>query len=136
MFRIKQAATLSGFSVDTLRFYDKQELASPSMRSASGYRLYNEDDIDRLRFIRHAKDIGFNLDSVRELLAIRLHKDQSSCEDVKSLTAEKLSEIDDKIRELQQMRAAVKRLHDNCCGGAESAEQCTILQALDSVRGV
>ncbi|NVJ51896.1 MAG: Zn(2+)-responsive transcriptional regulator [Gammaproteobacteria bacterium] len=136
MFRIKQAATLTGFSIDTLRFYDKQGLAVPSHRSPNGYRLYNEDDIARLRFIKRAKALGFSLESVRELLDIRLQKDQKSCDDVKALTAEKLIEIDQRMADLNQMRQAVKRLHDNCCGGSESAVQCTILQALDSVQGV
>ncbi len=136
MFKIKQAALLSGFSIDTLRFYDKSGVACPSERSQSGYRLYTDDDILRLRFIKHAKQVGFSLDGVKELLSLRLHKDEKSCEDVKAVTQQKLTEIDHRIAELTRIRQALKQLHDNCCGGDESAEQCTILQALDSMTGV
>lgn len=131
MFKIKQAALLTGFSEDTLRFYHKRAIAEPSSRSDSGYRLYSEDDIARLRFIKHAKEVGFSLDAIRELLDIRLHKDQKSCEDVKTMTAAKINEVDERIAELNRIRQALQRLHDRCCGGEEAATQCTILQTLD-----
>ncbi|WP_144392782.1 Zn(2+)-responsive transcriptional regulator [Pleionea sediminis] len=135
MFKIKQAALLSGFSVDTLRFYDKNGLAEPSKRSQSGYRLYSDEDIMRLRFIKHAKQVGFSLDSVKELLDLRSHKDEKSCEDVKEVTRHKLEEVDQRIQELTRMRSALLKLYKQCDGGDASAEQCTILKALDDVVG-
>ena len=109
-------ADQSGFSVDTLRYYDKSELASPSARAGNGYRLYTTDDIHKLQFIRRAKTVGFSLESIRELLKIRLNKSASSCEHVKDVTARKLTEVTEKIAELEVFRQALKSLHDRCCG--------------------
>jgi MerR family Zn(II)-responsive transcriptional regulator of zntA len=135
MFKIKQAAVLTGFSEDTLRFYHKRGLAEPSCRTEAGYRLYSEEDIARLRFIKHAKEVGFSLEAISDLLDIRLHKDQKSCEDVKVMTAAKLKDVDQRIKELQRIRQALQRLHDRCCGGDEAATQCTILQTLEGYTG-
>jgi MerR family Zn(II)-responsive transcriptional regulator of zntA len=135
MFKIKQAAALTGFTEDTLRFYHKRGLAQPSYRNEAGYRLYSEEDIERLRFIKHAKEVGFSLDAIAELLDIRLHKDQKSCEDVKAMTAAKILEVDERIQELLRIRQALQGLHDRCCGGEEAATQCTILQTLEGRMG-
>ena len=133
MYRIKQASELSGFSIDTLRFYDKESIAQPSMRSESGYRLYTEDDLSRLRFIRRAKALGFSLKSVQELLELRLNREARVCQDVKTVAEQKLLEVREKMAQLQQFEKALARLHDSCCGGEEPARDCTILQALESV---
>ena len=71
----------------------------------------------------------------RELLKIRLNKSASSCEHVKDVTARKLTEVTEKIAELEVFRQALKSLHDRCCGGSETASHCTILQALDAFDG-
>jgi len=132
MYRVGQVAKQYGISADTLRYYDQLDLVSPSQRSGAGYRLYSDSDLKVLDFVLHAKGVGFTLEDTRELLSLSLNKQSASCHDVKSFTAIKLTELAAKIAELQKMQLALQKLHDACCGGEETAEHCTILQALES----
>ncbi len=129
--RIGELAESTGFQVETIRFYEKQGLLSPVSRTESGYREYNQESLKQLHFIRLAKSVGFSLSEISELLMLRVERDQRSCAEVKTIAEQKLSEIENKINELNQMRKALHKITDACCGGAEPATSCTILNALD-----
>ena len=132
MYRIGELAALCDIKTDTLRFYEKHGLLAPSSRSDAGYRLYNNDDSARLRFILRAKAVGFTLNEIAELLSIELDKSNWACADVKGLVDDKLEQVEAKIAELMQFSNSLKSLSDACCGGPESAEHCSILEALES----
>lgn len=132
MYRIGELAKQCEVKADTLRFYEKHGLLAPSSRSDSGYRLYNEHDAERLRFILRAKAVGFTLAEIAELLSIELDKSNWACADVKGLVDSKLTQVNEKISELNHFQVSLQRLSDACCGGAESAEHCSILEALES----
>ena len=132
MYRIGELASRYEIKADTLRFYDKQGLLKASSRSASGYRLYTELDAARLRFILRSKAVGFSLVEISELLSIDLDKSNKACADVKEVVDIKLAEIALKIAELRDFKNALQHLSDACCGGTESAEHCSILDALES----
>lgn len=132
MYRIGELAKLCKIKTDTLRFYDKQGLFAPSSRTESGYRLYTKKDADRLRFILRAKAIGFTLVEISELLSIELDKSNKACADVKCLVDLKLADINDKIEQLNYFKRALQQLSNACCGGQESAEHCSILEALEA----
>ncbi len=130
--KIGQLAERAGVSVETIRFYESKGLISPAGRSANGYRLYNELDGARLRFILNAKSVGFTLKEITDLLALRVHADHHTCEDVKQLTHTKMHEIAEKIAQLTAIHNSLQGLHNACCGGPESAENCSILEYLDN----
>lgn len=130
--RIGKLAKVLDVSTDTLRYYEKNGLLTEASRSESGYRLYGELDIARLRFILRAKAVGFSLSEIKSLLALQLEKDKKSCEDVKQFTEQKMRVLDQKIVELQRFHSALEKLHTSCCGGTEAATHCSILQALDA----
>ena len=132
MYRIGELAKMCGVKADTLRFYEKHGLLAPSVRTESGYRIYTDIDADRLRFIIRAKEVGFTLNEISELLSIELNKSQWACADVKGLVDDKLLQIEQKIAQLNVFRTTLQSLSRACCGGAESAEHCTILEALES----
>ncbi|WP_028864280.1 Zn(2+)-responsive transcriptional regulator [Psychromonas aquimarina] len=132
MYRIGELAQRYEVKTDTLRFYDKHGLLIPSSRSESGYRIYTEADAERLRFILRAKAIGFSLTDIAELLSIELDKSNWACADVKGVVDIKLADVEAKIAELNYFKASLQRLSDACCGGPESAEHCSILEALES----
>ncbi|MFT4574583.1 MAG: MerR family Zn(II)-responsive transcriptional regulator of zntA [Marinomonas primoryensis] len=132
MYRIGELARICDINSDTLRFYEKNALLTPSSRSESGYRLYTEKDKDTLQFILRAKGVGFTLADIRELLSIEVNKADNACADVKVLVDTKRYDVEKKIAELIRFQTSLKRLSDACCGGAESAEHCTILEALES----
>lgn len=132
MYKIGELAKHCGINNDTLRFYEKSGLLAPSARSKSGYRLYNEQDKQALQFILRAKSVGFQLSDIKELLEIEVDKASSSCFDVKQMVDSKLADVEQKITELQQFQRSLKTLSSACCGGKGSAEECTILEALES----
>lgn len=132
MYRIGELAQRYEVKTDTLRFYDKHGLLTPSSRSESGYRIYSEADAERLRFILRAKAIGFSLIDITELLSIELDKSNRACADVKGLVNIKLADVEAKITELNYFRTSLQRLSNACDGGPGSAEHCSILEALES----
>lgn len=133
MYKIGEFSKALAVTTDTLRYYEKNGILSPSGRSNSGYRLYSEDDFRCMQFIVRAKSIGFSLNEIKELLSINLDKQDHSCGEVKSLTDHKLAQVEAKIMELTRFKDSLKLLSDACCGGEEAAIHCSILSALENV---
>ena len=129
--RIGELASRTETSTETLRYYESEGLMPVPRRSASGYRLYSSEDVQRVMFIRRARAMGFSLKEVAELLTLQVHRAASTCGEVKELAEQKLQSIDEKIRELQKMKTALYQITEACAGGSVPAEQCTILNALE-----
>ena len=129
--RIGELAKRSGLSAHTLRYYEKQGLIKVTGRTESNYRIYNKDDLGTAKFIKRSRDMGFSLDEVDVFLSIRADKPAHVCADAKQLTELKISDVEQKIAGLQQMLVALHKLSDACCGGNESAELCSIIDALE-----
>ena len=128
-----QLARAAGVGLEAIRFYERQGLLPPPPRSASGYRRFGQADVERLRFIRRAKDLGFSLREISELLALQdlPGGDRAT---VKRLTAAKLAEIDTRIRDLNSIRAVLQTLHGECSGSGP-VSGCPIIQALSDGDG-
>ena len=132
MMQIGQLAKKLDVKTDTLRFYEKNGLLTASSRSDNGYRYYNHGDHQRALFIIRCKRVGFTLADIKELLSIRIDKNSHSCEDVKARTSAKLRDIEMRIKELECFRVSLSQLEQACCGGPQSAEYCSILEALEA----
>lgn len=132
MFQIGELAKRCGVTTEALRFYEKNGLIKPATRNESGYRLYSDESEKQIKFVLKAKSLGLSLDEIKELLNIRLEASEHSCAEVKAITTAKLDIIDNKIKELQQIRKALKKINDACCGHVDdNASHCSILEALD-----
>ncbi len=129
--KIGELAKKSGLSAHTLRYYEKQGLITVNMRSESNYRIYSEEDLSTAKCIKRGRDMGFSLEEVDLFLSIRSDKPAHICADAKKLTDLKIKDVEQKISGLKQMLTALHRLSDACCGGNESAELCSILDALE-----
>lgn len=129
--KIGQIAKASGVRIDTLRYYEKEGLIKPASRTESGYREYDANAVEQMRFILKAKALGFSLQEIRELLSLRLDRENRPCSEVKDLAQAKLVKIEEKIAGLQGMHRILKRISDACCGGPEPAIHCSILDALE-----
>jgi Hg(II)-responsive transcriptional regulator len=124
---IGEVATGAGVNVQTLRYYERRGILAPPQRTASGYRKYPSETVRLIRFIKRAQDLGFTLEEVEELLALRRHRNRQKA---RSMAASKLQSIDAKLRDLQRMKGALETLVDACsCTG--NAVHCPILEALD-----
>ena len=130
--KIGQLAKATDCNNETLRFYEQKGLLEAPRRTPSGYRLYPASAVDRVVFIKRARNMGFSLKEIEELLSLQVDKAHSTCGDVKEIAEAKLTVIDTKINELLQMRSALEQITAACAGGDVPAEQCTILGALES----
>ena len=131
MLKIGELSDRTGLSAHTLRFYEKHGLISASDRSDAGYHYYTDADVRRVEFVKTARNIGFSLGDIAQLLSIRVDKQSHSCHDVTEITQHKLDEVNAKIAELQSMQQTLQILLDSCCGGPENATHCSIMEALE-----
>ena len=127
ILNIGKAAKLSNLTVKTVRYYADIGLVSPVKNNNTGYRDFSEDDVARLQFVSKARKFNFTIQECEELLSLYSDKDRSSRE-VKSLTLEKISEIDARIFELKELRQQLSFLANNCQGN--DRPDCPILDAL------
>lgn len=122
-----------GVAIDTIRYYEREGLLPAPERRASGYRSYGEDAVRRLRFIRRAKDLGFTLEEIRDLLALSADR-QRGVEVVKTRAEQRLAAIDARLAELTRVRNGLEQLI-NACPGHGAPEDCPILKALTDEEG-
>lgn len=130
-YTIGKVAQRSGVGIETLRFYEREGLIPEPPRRESGYRQYPAATIDRVRFIKQAKELGFTLAEIRELLDLSMGP-KTTCADVKRKTLEKIKEIDAKISDLKRIKRALNRL-TNQCRGKGPVSECPILENLESI---
>jgi MerR family transcriptional regulator, copper efflux regulator len=126
---IGKVARAGGTAIDTVRYYEREGLIEKPARSASGYRHYRPDVIARLRFIRQAKELGFALKEIRELLTLRVEAGRS-CADVRERAERKIADVEQRIATLTRMKRALARLAASCSGRGPTSE-CPILEALE-----
>ena len=125
---IGQLAQETGVGRETVRFYERQGLIQDPPRTDSGYRLYPATAVQRLRFIKRAKELGFSLREIAELLSLRVDP-VTTCADVRRLGEERMNDIEERIQDLTKMKSALARLLASCTGrGPTSA--CPLLEAL------
>lgn len=128
--KIGELAERGGVNLQTIRYYEREKLLPEPPRLPSGYRIYPDQTVRRVRFIKRAQEIGFTLAEIRELLAIRMDIDGDSSE-VRALAQAKISDIEAKIQTLYRMREALGRITERC-SGCGPASECPILESIDS----
>ncbi len=131
---IGRISKASGTPIETIRFYEREGLLPAAPRTESGYRLYDRDATQRLRFISRAKALGFTLAEIREILALQDNPASSRTgrAEVKALTERKLEDIERKIADLQRMRDVLSQLASECSGRG-SVTHCPIIESLSGV---
>lgn len=127
LLNIGEAAAASGVSAKMIRHYESVGLLPPAKRTDAGYRTYTSADVHALRFVRQARDHGFPIREITELLGLWQNRRRPS-KAVKALTSRHIGELDRKIRELEQMRQALQALADHCAG--DDRPHCPILEGL------
>lgn len=119
----------AGVHVETVRYYEQRGLLKRP-RSARGWRRYDEESLRVLRFVKRAQQLGFSLDEVLELLALRASKSTRTCVRVRTAAEAKLADVEAKIRDLEAIRRTLQQLAQ-ACPSEGSAEACPILGSLD-----
>ena len=122
--RLSKAA---GVEVTTIRYYESIDLMGKPERSTSGQRLYGDDAVQRLSFIRHARDLGFPIDSIRELIELQ-HQPGEDCAHVDVIARRQLADVRQKLSQLEALEAELKRMVSACQGGRIAT--CKVLESL------
>ena len=124
---IGELARRAGCKPETVRYYESIGLVSDATRTEGGQRRYGEEAVRRLTFIRHARDFGFSVAAVRELLAMSDQPDLS-CEEVDAIAKHHLEEVESRLQRLSALRDELRRMVSQCAGG--KVESCRIIEVL------
>ena len=127
--RSGEVAAAAGVNVETLRYYERRGILAEPPRAASGYREYPREVVLVVRFVKRAQELGFTLEVIEELLALR-NDDSRACGEVAEIARDKVAEIDGKLRSLRAMKRALATLV-TACDAEASTRDCPILEALD-----
>jgi len=127
---IGQVAKRAGVGVETIRFYERQGLLNKPKRRQSGYRVFTADVVARIQFIKKAKQLGFSLREIRDLLHLRVDSRATSAQ-LKERVDAKIVEIDERLSDLKRMREALAQISRACTGKGPGSES-PILDALES----
>ncbi|NMG29957.1 MerR family transcriptional regulator [Aromatoleum evansii] len=125
-FTIRKIADAAGVGVEAVRYYQRRGLLHEPQRVAGGFREYSADDVQRLRFIKRAQELGFSLDDVAELVSLSAERDQVH---VREVTRRRAAEIRERIGRLEAMASALEGLV-SCCARAPQSQACPIIAAL------
>lgn len=128
MHAIGHVAKTTGLKIPTIRFYEQEGLLEAPTRGANGRRVYSDDDVKRLAFIRHARALGFEMDDVRSLLDLTDNPDRP-CGEADAIASSHLRVVEERIAQLNQLKTELTRIVRSCAGG-KRAGQCHVIEAL------
>ena len=128
---IGQVAQATGVTTPTLRYYEEEGILSPTTRSRAGYRLYDAQAVEQLRFIRSAQAVGFTLDDIRTLLNLEATSAKSCQAEVRSLLKQRLGEVNEKMKDLKRVQAALGQALDQC---QRSNGECAVIRRFRPAR--
>jgi MerR family transcriptional regulator, copper efflux regulator len=129
---IGKLAKRAGVNLETIRYYERQELLPKPPRSQSGYRAFPTQTIERIRFIKQAQELGFSLKEIKELLALRTEPLASGA-DVRKKVEAKIADIDEKMKTLRTIKKELVQLRMSC-DGTSSIGECPILKSISFER--
>lgn len=129
-FRTGEVARAAGVNVQTLRFYEREGILPPPRRAPSGYRQYGDDAVRIVSFVKRAQELGFTLREAKELLRLRSPGPKRAAA-ARAAAAAKLDDVDQKIRDLTAIRAALASLVEACACADGGTVRCPILEALE-----
>jgi len=128
-YKIGEVAHRASVNKETVRYYEKRELITKPERRRSGYRIFTQQQIDEIRFIKRAQQLGFTLSEIKEMMSLRVGKD-ISCGEVRAKAEEKYQDVLEKIEDLKRIKNVLIDLIDSCKANAQT-EDCVILNALE-----
>lgn len=127
MLTIGDLSQKTGVKVPTIRYYEQMGLMAPAERSEGNQRRYSRDERDRLSFIKHARDLGLTIESIRELLDLSAHPERP-CHQADRIAAEQLKAVRDRIEKLKRLEQELERISTHCSG--DNVRDCYVIRAL------
>jgi DNA-binding transcriptional MerR regulator len=130
-FTIGRLAEATATKVQTIRYYETIGLLTPFTRTEGGHRLYDTQDRKRLTFIRHARELGFSIEAIRELLSLSDNPD-TSCERADNIASRQLEEVEQRLKRLKALKKELKRMVAECGHGRVC--DCRVIEVLSNHR--
>jgi len=127
MYSIGQLSTKTGVKVPTVRYYEQIGILDQPGRNSGNQRRYDQGDVNRLTFVRHARDLGLPLEAIRQLVSLGEHPERS-CADADRIAASQLVEVRQRIERLRRLEAELQRISTGCSNG--TVRECYVLQSL------
>lgn len=127
MFTIGDLSRRTGVKIPTIRYYEQMGLMTEPERSEGNQRRYGRAERDRLSFIKHARDLGLTIESIRELLDLSAHPDRP-CQQADRIAAEQLKSVRDRIEKLRRLEHELERISTHC--GSGQVKDCYVIRAL------
>ncbi len=127
MIAIGELSRRSGVNIETIRYYEREGVLPTAHRAENGRRVYGEGDVARLAFVRHARDLGFELPAVRVLLALQ-EQPEASCDQARQLAGFQLEAVESCLRRLHSLRRELRRMVESCAVGRVA--ECRVIEAL------
>ncbi len=124
-------AKVTDINIETVRYYERVGILPAPQRLASGYRIYDEQAIQRLRFVTRAKSLGFSLEEIKGLLSLYEHS-STDCEVICERARLKCADIEKRIIDLKRIHKTLKKLEQSCPGGMKGLDECTITKCLNA----
>lgn len=131
MYSIGALSRQTGVKVPTIRYYEQTGLLAPPERTEGNQRRYTEQEAERLGFIKHARDLGFSIESIRNLIELSDHP-ETPCAQASRIAREQLAEVRERIRKLRRLEVELRRISTGCNDG--STGDCYVLKALSDHR--
>ena len=127
---IGQVAKRASVNTQTLRYYERRKILRPKTRRDSGYRIYDEEAVRTVQFIKRAQKLGFSLEDIQELLSLKIER-KGKCGEIKKRAEITLKDVEEKIFKLDRMKRVLKKLIRDCDNRDTSSEECPILESLE-----
>lgn len=127
---IGEIAKEADISIQALRYYEKRNIIKPQSRSVAGYRLYNEETVKTVGFIKHAQELGFPLKEIKELLELRSSSANIQCQRVRKRAKNRLEDVQEKLKFLKKTEKTLKKIIKDCEENKESPS-CPIIESME-----
>ncbi|CAM4051937.1 Hg(II)-responsive transcriptional regulator [Mesobacillus zeae] len=127
-YRISELAEKCGVNKETIRYYEKVGLLQEPSRTNAGYRIFSEDSVKRIKFIKKIQDLGFTLSEISKLLGV-VDKDGERCNDMYNFVVKKIEEVQMKIRDLKRIEQMLINLKESCPND-KSLYECPIIETI------
>jgi len=124
---IGKLAKACGVNIDTVRYYERKGLLTPTDRTHAGYRVFSNETVKRLKFVRRAQTLGFTLAEIKEILTLS-ETPEADCADIRDYTHKKITEIKERITDLAKIIYSLEKLAKSCPGEGKPLNECSILQ--------
>lgn len=128
-FPIGEVARRTGLKIPTIRYYEQIGLLPPLPRSEGNRRCYRDSDVRRLVFVRHARELGFEVEAIRTLLALQ-DQPENSCQEIDALVGEHLKAVDSRIQRIVALRGELQHILERCRGGRVA--ECRVIESISN----